>query len=191
MTEREKYETLYDQVPEYRKGSPDVGHLKRFRHYIHPTDTINLYGAGPGRAGRILAEWGREVMMIDIAANCLEEGVKAYMKTNPRLRFVHGDIADAASPMDRADWGLCCDVMEHIPTELVDRVLINIRYLTSKCYFAISTVKDGYGKHIGETLHMTVKPYEWWDAKLARWWPERALREESGSMIVIVCGKGA
>ena len=26
-----------------------------------------------------------------------------------------------------ADWGFCCDVMEHIPTERVDRVLGVIR----------------------------------------------------------------
>jgi hypothetical protein len=59
----------------------------------------------------------------------------------------------------------CTDVMEHIPTKDVDQVLLNIMSAAQHVFFQISTEQDSCGKMIGEELHLTVKPPEWWLAK--------------------------
>ena len=183
MNEAEKYELLYDQVPEYRDGSPGVGHLKRFKHYLSPRATINIYGCGPGRAGRILAQRGHEVRMIDIARNALEDSTIEYMMDADRLSFIAGDLGTMLGVMPPADFGYCCDVMEHIPTDRVERVLQNIKYLTPNTYFAIAGQPDGYGARIGQTLHMTVKPFEWWQERL---WKSQTV-SQSPSVFVFMC----
>jgi len=191
MNEQEKYETLYDQVPDYRKGSPDVGHLKVFRHYIpKPPATLNIYGCGPGRAGRILADRGYHVNMVDIAANAPQSDVVEYMNRNHHLRFMAADLADAEALMPVADWGLCCDVMEHIPTARAGHVLAAIRRTCGACYFAIAAQPDGYGRHIGEVLHLTVQPVQWWQERLMTFWQRLTILKDSGSTFVFVCGRG-
>jgi hypothetical protein len=59
--------------------------------------------------------------------------------------------------------GFCTDVMEHIPTEDVDTVIKNIMDCSARVFFQISTIDDIGGALIGATLHLTVKPHNWWE----------------------------
>jgi hypothetical protein len=64
---------------------------------------------------------------------------------------------------------ICCDVMEHIPTERVPAVLANLRKSARRfAFFSISVIPDAFGPMlIGEALHLTVQKPNWWFAKLA------------------------
>ena len=62
----------------------------------------------------------------------------------------------------RAKYGLCTDVMEHIPTDTVVTVLMNIMESAETVMFQISTVKDDFGIMLGTDLHLTVRDHIWW-----------------------------
>ena len=61
-----------------------------------------------------------------------------------------------------AEYGYCTDVMEHIPPEHVDQVLLNILRSAQHVFFQIDCQEDVCGKLIGEQLHLSVHPYSWW-----------------------------
>jgi len=63
---------------------------------------------------------------------------------------------------DHFDYGFCCDVMEHIPTEFTMLVLYRILSSCKTTWFQIALVPDNCGQLIGETLHLTVRPFTWW-----------------------------
>ena len=79
------------------------------------------------------------------------------------LPFIQHDLTKPV-PV-KADYGYCTDVMEHIEPENVDKVLTNIMSAVNDCFFQISTVPDVMGALIGQDLHLTVKPLEWWEQK--------------------------
>ena len=73
----------------------------------------------------------------------------------------------AILPKAPFDLVFCIDVMEHIPENEVGKVLADIRNLSQKAFFHVST---RYARAIlpnGENAHATVKPAAWWHAKLA------------------------
>ena len=74
----------------------------------------------------------------------------------------------AIPPKGPFDLVFCIDVMEHIPESEVDKVLANIRNLSPKAFFHVST---RYARAVlpnGENAHATVKSAAWWHAQLAR-----------------------
>src|SRR5262245_3382513 len=77
------------------------------------------------------------------------------------LRFIEADLEERI-PIT-AEYGFCSDVMEHIPPDKVDRVLTNILLAAQSVWFSISTEMDNCGGLIGETLHLTVRPFSWWE----------------------------
>jgi len=69
------------------------------------------------------------------------------------------------------DFVIAIDMLEHLPTYRVFSALANIRRLTrGGAIFLISTRPDRGGKKIGATLHMTVRPPEWWKIELSAHW---------------------
>ena len=60
------------------------------------------------------------------------------------------------------DYGFCCDVMEHIPTEYTMLVIDRIMSSCRTAWFQIALVPDQFGVTIGQTLHLSVQPFTWW-----------------------------
>jgi hypothetical protein len=59
------------------------------------------------------------------------------------IAFVEHDLT---KPLDlRATYGFCTDVLEHIPTEDVDKVLDNCLSACQNVFFQIATVDDVMG----------------------------------------------
>jgi hypothetical protein len=120
------------------------------------------FGAGTGRGALMLALFGGlRVKMVDFAENCLDEDVRKACVSQPtRISFKQHDLTRPLA--DVAPYGYCCDVMEHIPPADVPTVLSNILASAEHVFFNISTVDDVMGATIGETLHLSVHPTEWW-----------------------------
>ncbi len=112
---------------------------------------------------------------MDFAYNCLDQKAtdackicSEFPEKGKMIRFVEHDISEKIEL--RSDYGMCCDVMEHIPTDQVDAVLENILENSKHVFFQISTVDDAFGNHpdIDEPLHLTVRNYQWWLKKFVQ-----------------------
>lgn len=162
--EKAKYEKLWGDVPDYRVVSPGESIAMTFLEQAKPEKDAECidFGCGTGRGALMLALFGgMRVKMLDFAENCLDPEVAEACITQPtRLSFRAHDLSEV--PTENAAYGYCCDVMEHIPTADVPKVLRNIMGSAHHVFFGISTVPDVMGKTIGQDLHLTVKPLAWW-----------------------------
>lgn len=152
LTERDKYRLLW-ATDSYRESSPGEMTVAEFLSEANPSGLIVDFGCGTGRAAVALAKAGHSVFLVDFADNCRDpEAVD--------LPFLEWDLSKRC-PVS-APWGICCDVMEHIPPEIVPDVVRNIMASAEKVFFQISTVADFFGVMIGTPLHLSVHPASWW-----------------------------
>lgn len=152
LSERDKYRLMW-QFDGYRQFSPGEAVVSTFLDVAKPQGLIADFGCGTGKASMALHKAGFDVFLIDFADNCRDDEARD-------LPFLEWDLS-LPIPV-RAPFGLCTDVMEHIPTDDVHTVVRNIMNSASKVFFQISTVVDAFGDVIGQRLHRTVKPHDWW-----------------------------
>jgi len=160
--ERDKYKRMWE-YDAYRDDSPGENLLEIFLNEFdsHKGDKVIDFGCGTGRATKALMDQGYRVLGVDFVANCLDDNI-----TIPFCLANLWDLPEGIS----GDWGYCCDVMEHIPEARVDDVLANIaRSVKRGAFFNICFVGDTFGVAVGEVLHETVRPPEWWEQKLKRY----------------------
>ena len=178
--EAEKYQQMWD-MPEYRKYAPGE-HLAQeaAQTWTLPGKVID-FGAGTGRGALRLHRAGFAVVMLDFTDNSLDEEVRHEL--GPNFKFLQTDLS--GDIFVKADYGFCTDVMEHIPEDQVDAVLTNIQKATNHGYLNISTIPDGFGEKIGETLHVTVKPWDWWGEKVCKiFGPDFRLKPSQSSVAI-------
>jgi len=168
--ERKKYEEIW-QHNVYREYSPGlhdadkvqlIDHLRQFG-----VRAILDAGCGSGKLmQKLLTEHRDEfdVHGFDISANCLDS---FFDDLRDEILTV-GCLWNRDDFPGQYDAVICTDVMEHIPTEHVPAVLSNLRHSTKKlCYLAVALFADGFGPQlVGEPLHLTVKPPNWWFAQI-------------------------
>jgi len=161
--EAQKYGQLWG-MPEYRKVAPGESLSIYFLQQAKPKIGSHVidFGCGTGRGAARLLQAGMKVTMLDFTRNCLDENVRGLLSET--FQFKKHDL-ETPSPVI-AEYGFCSDVMEHIPPNKVNTVLDNILRAAKHVFFAISTTEDACGKLIGEELHLSVHPYEWWLNKL-------------------------
>lgn len=156
--ERLKYEKAWS-IPEYADHSPGEKIIDLFEEICSPEGTVIDLGAGSGKGALALKKLGLDVTMLDLTFSGLD-------KRAEKLRKIEGSLWGNWQRTVGWDWGYCTDVMEHIPTEytmlVLDRIMSNCRSV----FFHICLVQDGFGKIVGEPLHLTVRPFEWWKDRL-------------------------
>ena len=166
--ETAKYEAVW-RVSQYRRVSPGARHLDHFLRVVNPpfrrtpferTKIID-FGCGSGRATQRLKDMGFDVLGVDFAANCLDDEVT--------VPFCLSNLWELPPGLS-GHYGYCCDVMEHIPPDRVDAVLAGITRAVPQAYFRISYEPDRFGEVINQTLHLTVRPEDWWLETLKRHW---------------------
>lgn len=177
-----KYQKMWS-IPEYRKWSPGHNYKDTIVQTLAMPEGASLvdFGCGAGRLSKWLVEQGYQVTPVDIASNCLDDDVRLDVVLAPLW-----DLPDELS----GDYGVCCDVMEHIPLDRVGEVLDNIsRSVSQRVFFSISTINDVFGNAIGERLHLTVRPANWWLEQLQDWWPRVEVVKSDGRELVAVAHK--
>lgn len=156
-SEQAKYEKMWN-VPEYLNHSPGVYYAESFGEITNCSEGDSLIdlGCGRGEGGKELKKlYNLNVTFVD------------FVKLDGLTPFIKQPLWDALpSRNPRWKFGYCCDVMEHIPIEYVMLTLERIRAACQFGFFSVSNIPDGCGKLIGEPLHMSVMPYEWWLEKM-------------------------
>ena len=160
QAEREKYSRIWSEVPEYRDYSPGRENVPRFMEVLRPRPGATLIdlGCGTGEGGLAFRDAGLDVTWLDITGAGLHESI-------PRRHFLRAPLWSHHLPHGY-DYGYCCDVMEHIPTEYVMLVLDRIATSCRTTWLQIAFLPDEFGQAIDQTLHLTVKPFAWWLERL-------------------------
>lgn len=163
-SERIKYERIF-KLHNYGL----VGHARKFTpkamQRMTPGSTVADFGCGRGASMPPFAAAGFKMIPVDhVSALSLDiaklPNVGSLVKVNLWL-----DV------LPHADYGLCTDVMEHIPESVVDTTLLNIsKAVRVGCLWSICHAEDVFGAKINDRLHMTVKPHSWWLPKLQGLW---------------------
>ncbi len=159
--ERDKYAEIWT-FPEYREYSPGGEHVPRFLDVLKPDkmSTVIDIGCGVGNAGLALREAGMRVTWLDITDAALDPAIA-------RKDFIQSPLWGHWRRPHGWDYGYCCDVMEHIPTEYVMLCVERIVRACRVSWLLIANQPDGFGQVLGEPLHLTVKPFSWWLVRLA------------------------
>jgi hypothetical protein len=152
LTERDKYRLMW-RLDTYRESSPGERCIPEFLSVVKPDGLIADFGCGTGRAALALAKAGHLVTLIDFASNCRDPEVLL-------LPFLEWDLTKHC-PVS-APYGICCDVMEHIPPKDVETVIKTVMRSAETVFFQISTINDVMGAIIGQPLHLSVHSAEWW-----------------------------
>ena len=162
----------------HREYSPGEHLVDRAINDLEMTtfETVIDFGCGTGRAAKKFQDQGFSIVGVDIAPEALETDV-------PLIQACLWHMPDMY-----ADWGFCTDVMEHIPPEKVQPVLKQIRARTKKgVFFQIALTKDSFGDRIGERLHLTIEPMEWWVEQILKHWGYVKGVQTSVNAAIIVC----
>jgi hypothetical protein len=154
IEEAEKYRRMWEYEA-YRVTSPGETCVETFLEQAQPPkgSSITDFGTGSGKAAVKLKNAGLVVTTTDFADNCRD--VEAI-----HMLFHLHDLCD---PIPwKTQYGYCCDVMEHIRPEYVEKVITNIMNAAPITFFQICHQPDAMGVLIEQPLHLTVKPYSWW-----------------------------
>ena len=165
-----KHQLIYEKAwsfDEYRKYSPGENYMDLFLETAEPPEgtTVIDWGCGTGRAGFRLWQEGLDVTLVDFAANCLDDSVRTACEQEPEsIRFIKHDLTrNKALP---SQFGICCDVLEHIPEDKINDALDTILDNSRHVFFQIATVDDQFSEDhpddFEEPLHLTVRDYQWW-----------------------------
>ena len=174
--ERAKYERIWN-MPKYREFSPGEELVDEAidRLGMNKGSSVIDYGCGTGRPAFKFQLRGMQVRGVDHADNCMDEGLN--------IPFVNACLWQL--PILASDYAFCTDVMEHLPEDKVADVFQGIAVRTNiGGFFQIFTKPDGFGQHIGEPLHLTVRPPEWWEEQFARFWYV-AYRKDFGNRVIL------
>jgi SAM-dependent methyltransferase len=152
LEEASKYDRVWSH-PYYRIHSPGEQLVEEFIQIAQPAGKVIDFGCGTGRASLRMLKHGLKPFLIDFTENSRDQEAMS-------LPFMQADLS---LPMHaKADYGFCTDVLEHLPPEQVKSAIHNIMESAGKVFLQISTVPDEMGKLIGQQLHLTVRPHEWW-----------------------------
>lgn len=180
MNEQTKYETVWRDCARYGKNWTDKGlgkpYKKPFLAKVPRGSTVMDFGCGNGSSLTWLRGEGFTPRGIEIAENAI---------TSNRELIEVGDLRkDISGPQNL--YGLCTDLMEHIPTEDVETVLDNIAgNVRVGAFFGIARLPDKDGDALGLQLHLTIQDKEWWDERLLKFFSSvEVVRYDDGCYLV-------
>lgn len=175
LEEKSKYEKMWEHDL-YRQRSPGAllspFFFYHFQQRIKPGDSIIDFGCGTAAASMTFFDMGLFVTLVDIANNCLSvKSQKLLREKNKRFLFVEAPLWDLPPEVPVSDWIYCIDVLEHLPE---DRVKASLEAMAKKTKkggaLQIFLEEESMGELIGETLHLTLRPLNWWLDLISAFW---------------------
>lgn len=161
MSKQELYERMW-LFDDYRAVSPGQELVPGFLATLKPAEgsLVRDFGCGTGRAGLRLKAAGLRVELIDFAGNCRDPEALTLPFRKHDLRQPLGECESAL--------GFCTDVLEHIEEADLPAVLATIKSACTQAMLHVSLIEDVGGDLLGQRLHVTVRPADWWLELLSR-----------------------
>lgn len=156
--ERAKYTAAWSR-DQYREVSPGAAMVPMFQRMARPQlgACIIDIGAGAGAGSRALKDAGFNISAFDLVdSGWQHEDIE--LRTGVLWNGCH---------YHHADFGYCCDVMEHLPTQFVGLAVQRMLEAADRLFLSISFQQDVHGDALRDRLHLTVKPFAWWRDTLA------------------------
>lgn len=161
----ELYSGLWSSVEPYAEVSPGETHVAMFQAMTGATDaTVLDAGCGSGKGAQALAKAGFDVTMCDLT----DAGLMSNLIRDTQAVYL-GNVClwHPLTAFGRWDYVYCCDVLEHIPTEYTMLTIARLLEVAKHGVFlTIALVPDQFGVWVGEHLHKTVQPFQWWRDRL-------------------------
>lgn len=166
-------------VDSYRRVAPVESRLPVILAHIDRVGGVKSVldiGTGTGRGALVLHNEGLKVTPVDIAENCLDPDVAEVLGD----RLTIWNVWDETAPLPgRFDFGVCVDVLEHLPPECIDAALSNIKATCKHGVLIPACFPSGFNHHSGP-LHLTVESPAWWADKFEQVFPGVTWVLESG-----------
>lgn len=153
QTETVKYADTWAK-PEYRQACHSLSLWHNNRN-LFPSKFKSSLDIGCG-LGLLIDVWN------DLSIDAYGVDLVPDDCLHPQLKSAHKVVQSALWSMAfdrRFDFGICTDVMEHIPTEYVARTL---QAIYGCCHEVLFKIAHSPSIFHGHTLHLTLQPYEWW-----------------------------
>lgn len=161
MDEREKYTRMWE-MPRYRDNSPAYQYREEIVNTLGAVSNRSVidFGCGTGRLSRWLAdEYGCRPIGVDIADNCLDAKCDIPLIVQPLWDPINVT----------AEFGVCFDTMEHLPTGRVHDALKQMSQCVrrSTAFQIANFDSTSYPYRLDKTedkmhLHLTIKGMDWW-----------------------------
>ena len=156
-------------MPSYRECSPGEGFIPLFfdvfKGEIRAGQSLIDFGCGTGRASKDFLNKGLNVTLVDISDYCLDEEIRNLCHVaGDQIRFLPACLWDLPSSLKPAAWIFCCDVLEHLPEECIEKALTQMaERMRRGGFFSICLKEDLSGKELNQPLHLTVKDASFWN----------------------------
>ncbi len=152
--EKEKYSHLY--AGQY----PATGYIIDLAEFIINTakkgDALLDLGCGHGRAVRHLRDRGYKCLGVDITLIGVGKDKKGFFEA-PLWKTPFRD--------NEFDYTFSTDVLEHIPTDMIEATIKEIYRITRvETFHCISIVDDPNYPNV----HLTIKPIDWWKTQFKK-----------------------
>lgn len=161
LVEREAYKYAEAYLdPAYRAKCHGLKAWADYRTLL-PQTIVSAVDFGSG-TGRLVKSWS-------------DDGIDAYgvdfvapISTDPAIydelfsRFIVRSLNEPL-PFGRMDFGMCADVMEHIPEDQIDAVLENMAAHARCIFFQIANFRSVFKGH---DLHPTQRKADWWKQRI-------------------------
>ena len=148
MELKESYENTYTSL-DYGPIATARG-LSAARHVelLWEPCKVLCVGCGNGYEAVYLSGLGFEVTTLDYVIPPLKKGL---------FRSIRGKVQELPFEDDEFNLVICCECLEHVPQNEIDKALSELRRVATLFYFTIDD-EDDPPYH----THLTVKTPEWW-----------------------------
>jgi ubiquinone/menaquinone biosynthesis C-methylase UbiE len=167
ISEKAKYERLYDEVPAYTNFSPGMLIVENAIGFCQRNNLKSVIdiGCATGRATKEFSNHGFNVKGLDITLKGVDKEIMKEIKDC----FVESPVENIPFKDNEFDFVFCIDFLEHIHPDNIDRALSEIaRVCIGYAQFKIALYKDGFGKAINESLHLSLFRVDKWTELLLK-----------------------
>ena len=150
-------------------------HLEAYRH-IHATNPNYGQGSGVAVCDAIRKHLPAELItrphhVMDYGCGNSRMLFNVFPNAQTHLRYDPAIPVFESKPVITMSFGLCTDVLEHIPADELAATFKLMELWAWRWIFIVCTRPAGQLLPNGENAHCSVYPAEWWLERLRKVWP--------------------